>query len=91
MTPDVFYYLIAALNMMSFAIYGYDKLAAVTQSWRIPERQLLMLALTGGLGAMSASSVFRHKTRKQPFRRRAVALSAVHIVAIAAVMAVISQ
>jgi len=29
---------------------------------------LLWLALIGGLGAYAACELFRHKTRKQPFR-----------------------
>jgi uncharacterized membrane protein YsdA (DUF1294 family) len=45
-----------------------DKRAARLQSWRVPERTLLLWAFAGGaLGGMLAQKFSRHKTRKQPF------------------------
>jgi uncharacterized membrane protein YsdA (DUF1294 family) len=59
---------LGALNVLTFAAFGWDKLAAVEGRWRISERALLTLAaLGGGPGALLARPAFRHKTRKQPF------------------------
>jgi len=59
----------AALSGVLFALYGWDKRASQRGEWRIPEWTLHLLALAGGWpGAIVAQQVFRHKTRKQPFR-----------------------
>jgi len=50
-------------------VYAADKSAARRDDWRTPERMLHLLALVGGWpGALVAQTVFRHKTRKVPFR-----------------------
>lgn len=77
---DAFLILWCLTNLVAFATYGLDKFQAAANGSRIPEARLLSLALVGGLGAMAASSVFRHKTRKQPFRRYAVTLAGIHLV-----------
>lgn len=52
-----------------FALYGRDKAAARRGGRRTPELTLHLLALAGGWpGALLARRVFRHKTKKQPFR-----------------------
>ena len=57
------------LNVASFAAFAWDKRCAVRQSWRVPERTLLTLALFGGsIGAVCGQLLLRHKTRKEPFR-----------------------
>ncbi|KQZ17770.1 DUF1294 domain-containing protein [Caulobacter sp. Root1472] len=59
---------LGVLNLATFLIFGWDKLAAADCRSRVPERLLLLLAaLGGGPGALVARPVFRHKTRKQPF------------------------
>lgn len=73
-------------NVFVFAIFGWDKIAAQSGSSRVSERSLLGLTLIGGVGAMAASSLFRHKTRKQPFRRYAVGLCLVHVLICAFVL-----
>jgi len=75
-----------AANALAFVVYGWDKIAAQMGWSRVRERTLLMLTLTGGLGALSASSLFRHKTRKQPFRRYAVMLGAAHLISSALIL-----
>lgn len=57
-------------SVLSFALYGFDKHAARQGKRRVPEMLLHWLALWGGWpGACLAQHLFRHKTRKQPFRR----------------------
>ncbi len=59
---------LAVINLLTFLVFGWDKLAAVEKRSRVPERTLLTLAALGGSpGALLARPVFRHKTRKQPF------------------------
>ena len=43
----VLYYL-AAINVVTFIVYGIDKLKAKKGKWRIPEASLLLLAIIGG-------------------------------------------
>lgn len=57
------------INVIAFLAFGWDKRQAERDGWRIAERTLIGLALFGGaLGALIGQQVFRHKTRKQPFR-----------------------
>ncbi len=61
-------YYIIAINILAFIIYGIDKLNAVRNAARVPERILLALALAGGsAGALAAVYMFRHKTKKRQF------------------------
>lgn len=56
-------------NLFVFLLYGADKLMAVTGKLRVPEICLLASSLAaGGIGALSAMVIFRHKTRKTLFR-----------------------
>ena len=56
-------------NLLVFLIYGIDKSKARRGAWRIPEKILLLLALTcGGFGAWLAGIRFHHKTRKWYFK-----------------------
>ena len=59
------------VNATTVAALVLDKCAAQRGAPRIPERRLLGLALLGGTpGALVAQQILRHKTRKEPFRRR---------------------
>ncbi len=63
----IVWYVIASAAV--FALYGRDKRAAQRGRWRTPENTLHLMSLLGGWpGALIARRVFRHKTRKQPFR-----------------------
>ena len=65
---DRFFNYLIAVNVVTFAAFGYDKLVAPTQSIRVPETILLALtALGGGVGGIIARPVFRHKTQKMSF------------------------
>lgn len=82
MTLFVAVYL-GVLNLATFAIFGFDKAAAVDRRSRVPERVLLTLAALGGTpGALLARPVFRHKTRKQPFSAWLVLIVFMQIVAL---------
>lgn len=56
-------------GVLAFALYGWDKVMAKLRRRRVPEAALLGCALLGGsAGALLAMTLFRHKTRKPPFR-----------------------
>ena len=60
--------LLTAMNLLSFALYGIDKLKAKRGAWRIPEMTLLLVALLGGsAGALLGMELFRHKTKHAKF------------------------
>ncbi|MBQ8919037.1 MAG: DUF1294 domain-containing protein [Acidaminococcaceae bacterium] len=62
-------YAIIVINIITFFVYGLDKLKAVNHWWRVPEAALLGLAVAGGsVGAYLGMQVFRHKTLKPLFR-----------------------
>lgn len=57
-----------AINGWTLLRFAQDKRAAVVGTRRIPEADLLFLAMIGGTpGAFWARHRYRHKTRKQPF------------------------
>lgn len=56
-------------SALCFAVYAWDKAAAVRGRWRTPERTLLLLGLAGGWpGAILAQQWLRHKSSKTAFR-----------------------
>lgn len=56
------------INLLGFSLCGYDKMAAVRNRRRIPERQLLWLCALGAcLGFSAGMLLFRHKIRKKRF------------------------
>ena len=60
--------LLVALNLFTMLRFWQDKQRAIAGQRRIPEADLLGLAIFGGSpGALAARWIFRHKTRKQPF------------------------
>lgn len=59
---------VAAISLITFAVYGADKRRAADGRWRIPERVLLSLSFFGGaLGGACGMILFRHKTKKPLF------------------------
>lgn len=74
-----------AVNPVTFLAYGLDKRLAGAGLSRVPERLLLVLALSGGsLGAWLGMRFFHHKTRKSTFQRRFWAIVAVQVLLILA-------
>ncbi len=62
-------YLLLAINVITFILYGIDKLKAKKGKWRIPEATLLLLAVVGGsIGAWLGMKVWHHKTLHKKFR-----------------------
>ena len=62
------FYALIIINIITFFVYGLDKLKAVNHWWRIPEWVLLGLAAAGGsAGACLGMIVFRHKTLRPLF------------------------
>ena len=60
--------LLIAVNLVSFALYGLDKVKAKRGLWRIRESTLLLVAALGGsLGALLGMELFRHKTKHGKF------------------------
>lgn len=55
---------LAAVNLVTFAVYGIDKARAKRDKWRVSEKTLFLLPLLGGsVGALLGMWLFRHKTR----------------------------
>ena len=64
----VLYYL-AAVNLVTFLVYGIDKLRAKRGAWRVSEKTLFVLPLLGGsVGAIAGMRVFHHKTKHWYFK-----------------------
>lgn len=61
---------LAAINLITFCVYGADKRRAKIQgARRVPEKTLFALALLlGSAGALFAMRVFHHKTRHWYFK-----------------------
>jgi uncharacterized membrane protein YsdA (DUF1294 family) len=67
MNNEIIY--IFSINALTFLAFWYDKRSAKFGHWRIPEKSLLLFsALGGSIGAVIASKILRHKTKKQPFK-----------------------
>ena len=85
-SPIVFIAL-AALNALTFALYGIDKSRARRGAWRIRESTLLgTAACFGALGALLGMYVFHHKTKHRAFALGVPALLLVQAVLLAALL-----
>ena len=68
------------VNAWTMLCFWQDKEAAMAGQRRIPERDLLRLALIGGSpAALVARRLFRHKTRKEPFSTYLLVIFALQI------------
>ena len=60
---------LVVINLLTFIVYGIDKLKAKKGKWRIPESTLLLLAFMGGsVGAWLGIKVWHHKTLHKKFK-----------------------
>lgn len=83
--PSLLILYLAGINLVTIAMFAWDKYSAIKGQWRIPEQTLLMLALVGGTpGAIIAQQRLRHKTRKQPFRAQLILIAGLHAVLLVA-------
>ena len=56
------------INVLTFIMFGIDKFKAKMHLWRISEKILLVLVLSGGcLGGWLGIFIFRHKTKDISF------------------------
>ena len=59
---------LAAINVITFIMFGADKARAAKGSWRISESALILAALLGGsTGALAGMRIFHHKTKHRKF------------------------
>lgn len=66
---EFFIYYLLAINIVTFIVYGIDKLKAKRGAWRISEATLILLAAVGGsIGAWLGMIVWRHKTQHMKFK-----------------------
>ena len=71
------------LNIITFLIYGYDKIIAIKDkpnSKRVSEKSLLIFAFIGGsIGALLAMILFRHKIKKLSFILKYISIVLIQI------------
>ena len=68
MAKVLIYYLMV-INIVTFLVYGIDKIKAKQGSWRISEATLLILAVIGGsIGALLGMKIWHHKTMHKKFK-----------------------
>ena len=79
----VIIYLIV-VNVVTFFVYGIDKWKSKRDKWRIPEAQLLGLAVIGGsIGAWAGMKIWHHKTMHKKFKYGVPAILILQIAAVA--------
>jgi len=60
---------LAAINLVTFVLFGIDKYKARHDKWRVKEAVLLGLSVIGGsVGAWLGMKVWHHKTLHNKFR-----------------------
>ena len=83
LTPTSIAIALIAINFIAFAAFGLDKAKARRGEYRIAESTLLLFAFIGGtLGAYAGRSLFRHKTRKQPFNSNLFQIAVLQMLAL---------
>jgi len=74
---------IIAINIIGFILMGVDKRRARKRVWRVPEKNLWIIALLGGsFGSLLGMRYFRHKTKHKMFTIGMPLLIIVHTVLI---------
>ena len=60
---------IIGVNVITFVVYGIDKLKVKKGKWSVPETTQLLLAIIGGsVGAWCGVRVWHHKTMHAKFK-----------------------
>jgi cell wall-associated NlpC family hydrolase/uncharacterized membrane protein YsdA (DUF1294 family) len=65
---EYFVIIYGIINGLTFFIYGIDKVKAINNKYRIPEKVLLIWAFFGPIGGFLGMQLFRHKTKKTKFK-----------------------
>ncbi len=61
--------LLGLINLLTYAVFFWDKKAAEMRLNRFPEAGLITLVMIGGgIGAWAAMKIHHHKTKKPLFR-----------------------
>ncbi len=69
MIANALLYYLMVINIVTFLVYGIDKIKAKQGSWRISEATLLIFAVIGGsIGALLGMQVWHHKTMHKKFK-----------------------
>jgi len=84
---NLFTLALAAINILTFFLFGIDKWKAKRSKWRIEESALLWLAALGGsVGAMVGMKVWHHKTLHRKFTWGIPAILLVQIAIVGVIM-----
>ena len=76
MPPPWILIVLAAVNLLTFALFGFDKLRARRERARMPEGMLLSWAFLGGfVGAWLGINMFQHKNRQTAFKLKLLAVT----------------
>ena len=60
---------LAGMNVLTFFLYGIDKLKAKKSKWRVKEATLIWFAVLGGsIGAWLGMKAWHHKTQHKKFK-----------------------
>ena len=60
---------LAAINVVTFFMYGVDKWKAKRSKWRVSEATLIWMAVLGGsVGAWFGMKAWHHKTQHKKFK-----------------------
>ena len=60
---------LAGINILTFFLFGIDKLKAKRSKWRVKESTLLWLSILGGsIGAWLGMKAWHHKTLHNKFK-----------------------
>ena len=77
MSIVIYYYII--ITVITFLLYGFDKISAIYAMRRTPEKTLHLLAFAGGVfGAWVGMILFRHKKNKLSFILLLILASLIH-------------
>jgi len=61
--------ILISVNIVTFLLFGFDKMQSIRHGLRVPEKNLWLAAFVGGsIGAIFGMKVFKHKTRKISFQ-----------------------
>jgi uncharacterized membrane protein YsdA (DUF1294 family) len=73
------------INIVGFSLMAVDKSRARRKAWRVPEKQLFLVAAIGGSGGMwLGMRMWRHKTKHRSFT---VGIPAILVVQVMAILA----